>query len=76
MNRRRVPLELTALGKTFSRLMAGGRRRNVTLNYDGEFVRTRSLGLRQSTVLLIIAGLQRATLGGVVIDGKEVTELA
>ena len=43
--------------------------------HDGEFVCILGhSGCGKSTVLSIIAGLQRATLGGVVIDGKEVTE--
>src|SRR5678815_387683 len=42
---------------------------------EGEFVCILGhSGCGKSTVLSIIAGLQRATLGGVVIDGKEVDE--
>ena len=49
---------------------------NVNLKLDqGEFV---SLighsGCGKSTVLNIVAGLHRATEGGVVLEGKEVTE--
>src|SRR5439155_21971313 len=43
--------------------------------HDGEFVCILGhSGCGKSTVLSIIAGLQQATLGGVVIDGREVTE--
>ena len=42
--------------------------------HDGEFVCILGhSGCGKSTVLSIMAGLQRATLGGVLIDGKEVT---
>jgi nitrate ABC transporter ATP-binding subunit len=76
MTARRVPLELTGLGKTFMTpdgpVVAVD---NVNAKiHDGEFVCILGhSGCGKSTVLSIIAGLQRATLGGVVIDGKEVT---
>jgi nitrate ABC transporter ATP-binding subunit len=77
MKARRVPLELTGLGKTF--LSPEGpvvAVENVNAEiHEGEFVCILGhSGCGKSTVLSIIAGLQRATLGGVVIDGKEVTE--
>ena len=73
----RVPLELSALGKSFQ--TADGpvvvvENVNATVD-EGEFVCILGhSGCGKSTVLSIIAGLQRATQGGVVIDGKEVTE--
>jgi nitrate/nitrite transport system ATP-binding protein len=73
----RIPLELSALGKTFTTpegpVVAV---ENVNAEvHEGEFVCILGhSGCGKSTVLSIIAGLQRATLGGVVIDGKEVTE--
>jgi len=77
MMRRRVPLELTALGKTFvtpDGPVVAVENVNAEI-HDGEFVCILGhSGCGKSTVLSIIAGLQRATLGGVVIDGKEVTE--
>jgi nitrate/nitrite transport system ATP-binding protein len=73
----RIPLELTGLGKTF--ITPDGpvvAVENVNAEiHDGEFVCILGhSGCGKSTVLSIIAGLQRATLGGVVIDGREVTE--
>lgn len=72
---RRVPLELTGLTKTF---MTGDgpvvavEQVNALIN-EGEFVCILGhSGCGKSTVLSIIAGLERATLGGVVIDGKQV----
>ena len=76
MTTMRVPLELSALGKTFvtpeGPVIAV---ENVNAEiYEGEFVCILGhSGCGKSTVLSMIAGLQRATLGGVVIDGKEVT---
>jgi nitrate ABC transporter ATP-binding subunit len=71
----RVPLELTGLGKTFSTPegpIVAVEDVNAGI-HDGEFVCILGhSGCGKSTVLSIIAGLQRATLGGVVIDGKEV----
>jgi nitrate/nitrite transport system ATP-binding protein len=71
----RVPLELSGLGKTFSTpdgpvVVV----ENVDAKiFDREFVCILGhSGCGKSTVLSIVAGLQRATLGGVVIDGKEV----
>jgi len=74
---RRAPLELSGLSKTF--LTPDGpvvALENVQAEiYDGEFVCILGhSGCGKSTVLSIIAGLQQATLGGVVIDGREVTE--
>jgi nitrate/nitrite transport system ATP-binding protein len=70
-----VPLELTGLSKTFQ--TAGGpftAVKNVNLRVDeSEFVCILGhSGCGKSTVLSIIAGLQRATEGGVVINGREV----
>jgi len=70
-----IPLELTGLTKTFQtddgRFVAV-ENVNVVVR-DGEFVCILGhSGCGKSTVLSIIAGLQRATLGGVVIDGTEV----
>ena len=73
----RVPLELTGLSKTFASPegpVVAVENVNAEI-HDGEFVCILGhSGCGKSTVLSIIAGLQRATLGGVVIDGKEVTE--
>src|SRR5262245_55468688 len=72
----RIPLELTGLTKMFPS-PAGPvvAVENVTANVrDAEFVGILGhSGWGKSTVLSIIAGLQRATFGGVCIDGKEVT---
>jgi nitrate/nitrite transport system ATP-binding protein len=70
-----VPLELTALSKTFQ--TANGpftAVKNVNVRVEGnEFVCILGhSGCGKSTVLSIIAGLQRATEGGVVINGREV----
>ena len=74
---RRAPLELSALGKTFETpegAVVAVKNVNAEIR-DGEFVCVLGhSGCGKSTVLSIIAGLQRATLGGVVIDGREVTE--
>ena len=73
----RIPLELTGLGKTFDTpdgpVVA---LENVNAEiHEGEFVCILGhSGCGKSTVLSIIAGLQRATLGGVVIDGTEMTD--
>jgi nitrate/nitrite transport system ATP-binding protein len=73
----RVPLELTGLTKTFATpsgpFVAV---RNVNLRIEpGEFVCILGhSGCGKSTVLSIMAGLQRATEGGVVVDGREVDE--
>jgi nitrate ABC transporter ATP-binding subunit len=72
-----IPLELTGLSKTFPTpdgpFVAVD---NVNAIIDeGEFVCILGhSGCGKSTVLSIIAGLQHATLGGVVIDGTEVVE--
>lgn len=70
----RVPLELTGLTKVFE-TDAGPyvAVRDVNLRVTaGEFVAILGhSGCGKSTVLSIIAGLQRATYGGVVIDGRE-----
>jgi nitrate/nitrite transport system ATP-binding protein len=71
-----VPLELTGLTKTFPApsgpLVAV---KNVNFRVERrEFVCILGhSGCGKSTILSIIAGLQRSTEGGVVIDGKEVT---
>jgi nitrate ABC transporter ATP-binding subunit len=71
-----APLELTGLTKVFA--TAAGpyiavKDVNATIAH-GEFVAILGhSGCGKSTVLSIIAGLQRATYGGVVIDGTEVT---
>ncbi len=70
-----APLELSGLTKTF--VTAGG---SVTAVKDvnahiqeGEFVCLLGhSGCGKSTVLSMIAGLERATLGGVIIEGKEI----
>jgi nitrate ABC transporter ATP-binding subunit len=76
MKPERIPLELTGLGKTFNTpegpvVVA----ENVNAQiHDGEFVCILGhSGCGKSTILSIMAGLQRATLGGMLIDGKEVT---
>jgi len=69
-------MELSALGKTFDTPdgpVVAVDNVNATID-DGEFVCLLGhSGCGKSTVLSIIAGLQQATLGGIVIDGKEVT---
>jgi nitrate ABC transporter ATP-binding subunit len=71
-----APLELTGLTRVFQTpsgpLIAV---KDVNAHVDaGEFVAIIGhSGCGKSTVLSMIAGLDRATLGGVVIDGKEVT---
>jgi len=71
----RIPLELTGLTKTFetpSGPFVAVDNVNAVVR-DAEFVCILGhSGCGKSTVLSIIAGLQQATLGGVVIDGKEV----
>jgi nitrate ABC transporter ATP-binding subunit len=71
------PLELTGLTKVFptpSGPLIAVKDVNATVR-AGEFVAVLGhSGCGKSTVLSIIAGLQRATYGGVVIDGREVTE--
>src|SRR5499426_1153855 len=71
-----VPLELTGLTKVFP--TATGPFIAVkdvnAIVQTGEFVSILGhSGCGKSTVLSIVAGLDRATLGGVIIDGKEVT---
>lgn len=69
------PLEITSLSKTFATPSGP-----VTVVKDfsaqvqpGQFVSLLGhSGCGKSTVLSIIAGLQDATLGGVVVDGKEI----
>jgi nitrate ABC transporter ATP-binding subunit len=72
-----IPLELTGLTKVFP-TPAGPLIAVKDVNAQiarGEFVAVLGhSGCGKSTVLSIIAGLQRATYGGVVIDGTEVTE--
>src|SRR5437588_6656341 len=71
----RIPLELDDLTKTFpspSGAVIALQHVNARV-YDAEFVCILGhSGCGKSTVLSIIAGLQRATGGGVVIDGREV----
>ena len=72
-----IPLELTGLSKTFQTPegpFVAVENVNAVIQ-EGEFVCILGhSGCGKSTVLSIIAGLQRATLGGVVIDGTEVDE--
>src|SRR6266852_1706647 len=72
---RRGALELTGLTKIFMTPdgpVVAVENVNAMVN-EGEFVCILGhSGCGKSTVLSIIAGLQRATLGGVVIDGIEV----
>jgi len=71
----RVPLELDAVTKRFDTpsgpfLAVDNVRARI---HEGEFVCILGhSGCGKSTVLSIIAGLQRATFGGVLIDGKQV----
>jgi len=72
-----VPLELTGLTKVFP--TAAGpfiAVKDVNARIEaGEFVAILGhSGCGKSTVLSILAGLDRATYGGVVIDGRQVTE--
>ncbi|MFN7922666.1 MAG: ATP-binding cassette domain-containing protein [Bryobacteraceae bacterium] len=70
----RVPLEITSLTKTFHTSEgAYVAVKDFTAKFrDGEFVCLLGhSGCGKSTVLSIIAGLQRATLGGICIDGVE-----
>jgi len=73
----KTSLEISGLTKTFqtpSGLYTAIRNVNATI-HEGEFVCILGhSGCGKSTVLSIIAGLQKATLGGVVINGKEVDE--
>ncbi|HEY3045706.1 MAG TPA: ABC transporter ATP-binding protein [Vicinamibacterales bacterium] len=72
-----IPLELTGLSKTFETPdgpFVAVDNVNAIIR-EGEFVCILGhSGCGKSTVLSIIAGLQQATLGGVVIDGTEVDE--
>jgi nitrate/nitrite transport system ATP-binding protein len=72
-----IPLELTGLTKTFptpSGPYIAVKDVNATIA-AGEFVAILGhSGCGKSTVLSMIAGLNRATLGGVIIDGREVVE--
>src|ERR1043165_3009862 len=71
----RTSLEITGMTKTFE-TPAGQYTAIKNVNAmirDGEFVCILGhSGCGKSTVLSMIAGLQRATLGGVIIDGTEV----
>lgn len=73
----RAPLELTGLAKIFE-TPSGPHTAVTDVNAriaEGEFVAILGhSGCGKSTVLAMIAGLQRATRGGVVIDGREVVE--
>jgi nitrate ABC transporter ATP-binding subunit len=70
------PLEFTGLSKVFptaSGPFVAVKDVNATIE-AGEFVAILGhSGCGKSTVLSILAGLDRATLGGVIIDGSEVT---
>jgi nitrate ABC transporter ATP-binding subunit len=72
-----VPLELTGLTRVFptpTGPFTAVKDVNAKIG-RGEFVAILGhSGCGKSTVLSILAGLDRATLGGVVIDGTEVTE--
>jgi nitrate ABC transporter ATP-binding subunit len=72
-----IPLEITSLTKVFD-TPAGPyvAVKDVSVRFnDGEFVCILGhSGCGKSTVLSIAAGLQKATFGGIVIDGKEVDE--
>src|SRR5262245_47433291 len=75
MHPARIPLELTGLTKHFpSPTGPVVAVENVNaLICEGEFVCILGhSGCGKSTVLSMIAGLQKATLGGVIIDGKEI----
>jgi nitrate/nitrite transport system ATP-binding protein len=70
-----VPLELTGLSKTFETPNGPFTAvKNVNVQINGsEFVCILGhSGCGKSTVLSIVAGLQRATEGGVVINGRQV----
>lgn len=71
----RMPLELTGLTKVFdtpSGPFVAVKDVNATI-VEGEFVCVLGhSGCGKSTVLSMIAGLEQATLGGVVIDGAEI----
>jgi len=73
----RIPLELTGLTKVFNTpegAFVAVENVNAFVG-NGEFVCILGhSGCGKSTVLSIIAGLQRATFGGVVIDGTEIDE--
>ena len=72
---RAIPLELTGLAKVFPG-PAGPVTAVTDVNariHAGEFVAILGhSGCGKSTVLSIIAGLEKATFGGVVIDGTQV----
>jgi nitrate ABC transporter ATP-binding subunit len=72
-----APLELTGLSKVFptpTGPFVAVKDVNALID-AGEFVAILGhSGCGKSTVLSILAGLDRATLGGVIIDGTEVTE--
>jgi nitrate/nitrite transport system ATP-binding protein len=72
-----IPLELTGLTKVFP-TSAGQYIAVKDVNAEiqaGEFVAILGhSGCGKSTVLSMIAGLQQATLGGVIIDGHQVVE--
>src|SRR5882672_10425067 len=72
-----IPLELTGLSKIFDTpegAFIAVENVNAIIR-EGEFICILGhSGCGKSTVLSIIAGLQQATFGGVVINGKEVDE--
>jgi len=72
-----VPLELTGLTKVFptdAGPFVAVKNVNVRIHRSEFICIVGHSGCGKSTVLSIIAGLQRATEGGVVIDGREVIE--
>jgi nitrate ABC transporter ATP-binding subunit len=75
MPRPRIPLELTGLTKRFE-TTAGPVVAVQDVNarvHEGEFVCILGhSGCGKSTVLSMIAGLQQATLGGVIVDGRQI----
>lgn len=72
-----VPLELTGLTKVFDTPtgpFVAVKDVNAAIG-EGEFVCLLGhSGCGKSTVLSIMAGLERATLGGVIVDGREVRD--
>jgi nitrate ABC transporter ATP-binding subunit len=76
MNPSPTPLELTGLSRVFptpTGPFIAVKDVNAMVG-AGEFIAILGhSGCGKSTVLSIVAGLDRATLGGVIIDGKEVT---
>lgn len=72
-----APLELTGLCKVFptpSGPFVAVKDVNARIQAAEFVVILGHSGCGKSTVLSIVAGLDRATLGGILVDGKEVTE--